>query len=90
VARKLMIFFWAGTVVSLALIFVIGFFAGGEQGAAAAWIPMFGVLLFGSCAVGCTIAWIILAAREITRPPTSNPAVEGGRPENPSADHRER
>ena len=78
-ARKLAIFFWAGTLVFLALIFVIGLFVNGEQGAAAGWIPVVGVLLFGSCAVGSTIAWLFLAARNITRPPTSNPAVEDGR-----------
>jgi len=91
IARKIMIFFWAGTVVFLAVNFVLALFTNdGEQGAAAAWIPMVGMLLFGICAVASTVAWFILAAREITRSPTSNPAVEAGRPENPGADHRER
>jgi len=83
-ARKVMIFFWAGTLVLLALIFLMALFGGGgEKGATVLWMPIVGVLLFGICAVASTIAWLIVAARNITRPSTSNSAVEGKRSESP-------
>jgi len=90
-ARKVMIFFWAGTLVLLALIFLMMLFGeSGERGAAEMWIPMVGLLLFGIFAVASTVAWLIAAVRDLGRPPTSHTAVEGGRSESPSATHRER
>ena len=90
-ARKLVIFFWAGTLVFLALIFLMGLFGeGGERGAAGLWMPMAGMLLFGICAVASTVAWLIAGARNMTRPPVSNSAVEDERSASPDAVRRER
>jgi uncharacterized membrane protein YwaF len=89
--RKVVIFFWAGTLVLLALIFLMARFGeGGEQGAAGLWMPMVGVLLFGICAVASTVAWLIAGARDISRPPISRSAGEDERPASPDAARRER
>jgi hypothetical protein len=84
-ARKFMAFSWTGAVGFFALTLVVAHF-----GNVAAWYPAIGLFIFIALAMGSTIAWLLIVVLGITRPPTSNSAVEDGRAEPPRAVHRER
>ena len=80
-ARKAMVFFWAGTLAFVALFFVMGL---SSNDAMSALYPVLGMLLFGTCAVASTLAWLILGAREITRPPADQARRPTDRAQTPS------
>jgi hypothetical protein len=84
-ARKFMVFSWAGAVGFFLLTMVVAYLSD-----VAAWYPMIGLFIFAALAMGSTIAWLLIVVLGITRPPTSNRAVEDGRAETPRAVHRER
>jgi hypothetical protein len=82
-ARKVMVFFWAGTLAFVALFVGVGFSSSGEGAIAGVFLAV-GALFFGIAAVASTVAWLILGAREITRPPTDQAQRPTDREQTPS------
>ena len=87
-ARQITTFFAAATVGLVGL-----FFLASLMGQALVMVMLYSAVAAVAClvcSVGSGMAWVILAARGITRSPPSNSAAENGRAEGPRAVRRER